>query len=93
MDVIRDLKIEINDNVFELRGSRVPSSFFYTGLPEDNIFDLPSGRRRVISDGYWIFFKPQGQHLKISSFGSCSQGITILLSIIDHMLMARRSVY
>lgn len=78
MDVIKELKLKINETLLqdELMRYRIQSPFFYINLPEDNIFGIDSGDKKCISDGYWVFIMPQKQNLKISSFGSCSQGIT-----------------
>jgi hypothetical protein len=64
------------DNITGLEKYRVLSRFFDVELPEDNILDLPPGRTRVISDGYWVFTQPILDEVTISSLGSCSAGKT-----------------
>jgi hypothetical protein len=78
MDVISDLSIIVNGvkTIEPLNNYRVNSTLFLTELPDNNIFSLPSGRRQFVSDGYWICFQPRTNNIKISSFGSCSAGIT-----------------
>ena len=77
MDLIGDLDLIINEKkIADLKKYRFQSSFFNVLLPENNILDFPSGETRVISDGYWIFTEPLYTDIEISSFGSCSAGIT-----------------
>ncbi len=56
---------------------RVHSGVFDLVLKDDNLLELPPGRTKAISDGYWIFIKPlvPGYHF-IRTFGSCSEGRT-----------------
>ena len=78
MDVISDLEIVVNGAKIKepLNHYRAQSSLFPAELPDNNILCLPPGRREFISDGYWICFQPRTKNIKISSFGSCSSGIT-----------------
>ena len=78
MDVIGPLEITINGITINkgLEKHRVLSPFFEIDLPENNAFDISSGKRRCISDGYWIFLHPISEDLKLSSFSSCSSGVT-----------------
>ncbi|MGH9953683.1 MAG: hypothetical protein ACRD5J_18865 [Nitrososphaeraceae archaeon] len=79
MDVVSNLKFSINQLTTEdgLENFRVVSPFFEVVLPEDNIIGLPSGVRRAISDGYWIFVEPKvREELVLTTFGSCSAGVT-----------------
>ena len=78
MDVIGDMKISINGITLNenLRNFRALSPFFEVELPQDNIIGISPGRRRAISDGYWIFFKPLQTEISLTSFGSCSSGAT-----------------
>jgi hypothetical protein len=78
MNVIDKLEIQINEIYLGsiLKENRVLSSFFDVYLPEDNIFDVEKGKRRCISDGYWIFFKNVANSVFISSRSACSAGIT-----------------
>jgi hypothetical protein len=56
---------------------RVQSPVFDLTYPKSNVFGLPSGPTRAISDGYWVFLKPlsPGMH-DIYAAGSCSSGKT-----------------
>jgi hypothetical protein len=78
MDVVANLQITINGLTVKngLEEYRVQSPFFGVTLPEGNILGSPSGLIRAVSDGYWLFFKPLQDDTKISSFGSCSSGVT-----------------
>jgi hypothetical protein len=78
MDVVQELEIKINGLKLnkELKKHRISTPFFNIVLPEDNIFDLPAGQRISVSDGYWIFFQPLRENVKLSSSGSCSSGRT-----------------
>jgi|KBSMisStandDraft_5_1062788.scaffolds.fasta_scaffold53930_2 hypothetical protein len=76
MDVVSRLEVTIN-GVRLNRGLdryRVKSPFFDMMLPEDNVLNLPSGSRRFVSDGYWLFLTSLEENTKISTFGSCSSG-------------------
>jgi hypothetical protein len=77
MDVIGNLKFNLNGmNIQGLEKYRFRSKFFTVELPRDNIIDLPVGKARLISDGYWIFTKPIVTDTRISTFGTCSSGVT-----------------
>jgi hypothetical protein len=78
MDVIGPLEITINGITINkgLEKYRILSPFFEINLPENNIFGIFSGKRRCISDGYWVFLPPVYENLKLSSFSSCSSGVT-----------------
>ena len=77
MDVIGNLKFKWNGtNIQELEKYRFRSKFFTVELPKDNILDLPAGKARLISDGYWVFTKPIVTDTRLSTFGTCSSGIT-----------------
>jgi hypothetical protein len=73
MDVIGNLEITINEVTINtgLNKYRARSPFFEIDLPENNIFGLPQGKRRCISDGYWIFLKPIYGDLRLRSVSSC----------------------
>ena len=76
MDVVSRLEVTIN-GVRLNRGLdryRVRSPFFNMMLPKDNVLNLPSGSRRFVSDGYWLFLTSLEENTKISTFGSCSSG-------------------
>ena len=78
IDEVANLDFTING--LPIRGTRddfrVSSGPFETTLPEGNIFDIPPGSRRLISDGFWIFLKPPSNSVTLTSFGSCSSGLT-----------------
>lgn len=78
MDVIGPLEITINGITINtgLEKQRVLSPFFEIDLPKNNIFGTTPGKRRSISDGYWIFLPPIHENLNLSSFSSCSSGVT-----------------
>lgn len=77
MNLISNLDVIINGETF--RGSekyRFQSPVFDVILPEDNILDVKPGNTRFFSDGYWIFTEPIFADIDLSTFGSCSAGIT-----------------
>jgi hypothetical protein len=78
MDVISDLSIVVNGVKIneQLNHYRVNSPLFLAELPDNNILCLPPGRRQFAADGYWICFQPRTSSIKVSTFGSCSAGIT-----------------
>lgn len=77
MDIIGDLQFYLNgERVQGLNKYRFLSKFFSVDLPKDNIFDLPAGKARLVSDGYWVFTKPLIMDTTISTFGTCSSGVT-----------------
>jgi hypothetical protein len=78
MNAARNLEIVIDGIRYSkgLEHHRALSPFFEAILPENNLFGLPSGRRRAISDGYWVFIRPGLKQFEISSEGSCSSGRT-----------------
>ena len=80
MDVVQKLHVTVNNMAFknDLHRYRVMSPFFETELPQNNILDVSPGSRRFISDGYWLFFKPLNRPIKITSFGTCSSGVTAI---------------
>ncbi len=78
MDVVANLEIIINGTTINkgLEKYRAQSPFFYVVLPEDNIIEYFPGSRRCVSDGYWVFLKSLEKQTRLSSFGSCSSGVT-----------------
>ena len=78
MDVVANLQFTVNDFPVKkrLEEYRVRSDCFDIMLPKDNILSSPPGAIRAVSDGYWLFFKLSDGNTKISSFGSCSSGVT-----------------
>ena len=77
MDVVSELEVIIDGVTIEegLKRYRTRSPFFDMMVPEDNIFQLPSGFRRLVADGYWIFLKPIEKEIKLTTYGSCSSGV------------------
>ena len=77
MDTIGNLEFILNGtNIQGLEKYRFLSKFFTAELPKDNILDLPAGKARLISDGYWVFTEPIITDTTIFTFGSCSSGVT-----------------
>lgn len=78
MDVVGPLEITVNGITINngLEKYRVQSPFFEIDLPKNNLFDIRSGKRRCVSDGYWLFLYPVHEDLRLSSFSSCSSGVT-----------------
>jgi hypothetical protein len=77
MDTIGNLEFNLNGNNIQGLGKyRFQSKFFTVELPKDNILDLPPGKARLISDGYWVFTEPIIADITIFTFGSCSSGVT-----------------
>jgi hypothetical protein len=77
MDVIDRLDLVINGrNIENLKFNRVRSNFFDIDLPANNILDLPEGKRRCLSDGYWVFFHICSNYMELSTNSSCSLGVT-----------------
>jgi hypothetical protein len=77
MDIIGDLQFYLNgESIPALKKYRFLSKFFSVDIPRDNIFDWPSGEARLVSDGYWVFTKPLLMDTIISTFGTCSSGLT-----------------
>jgi len=81
MDVVSRLEVTINEVRINrgLDRYRVRSPFFDMMLPKDNVLNLPSGSRRFVSDGYWLFLSSLEENTKISTFGSCSSGVNKFL--------------
>lgn len=78
IDVIDELNITINGEHFSegLKQYRCLSPFFTLDLPNENIFGLPAGTRRCVSDGFWLFMHINCEELDLSTYSSCSSGIT-----------------
>jgi hypothetical protein len=78
MDVVRDMEFSINGFSIknQLHDFRILTPFFDVELPEDNVVGLSPGSRRAVSDGFWVFVKPLQAEGCLSTFGSCSSGIT-----------------
>ena len=77
MDTIGNLEFNLNGtNIQGLDKYRFLSRFFTVDLPKDNVLDIPTGITRLVSDGYWVFTEPIIMDTTISTFGSCSSGVT-----------------
>jgi hypothetical protein len=77
MDIIGNLEFRLNgEDIKGLEKYRFLTKFFVVELPKENILDLPAGKARLISDGYWVFTRPILNDITISTYGSCSSGIT-----------------
>ena len=77
MDVVSELEVTIDGVSIKegLERYRTRSPFFDMIVPEDNIFQLSSGLRRFVADGYWIFLEPIENDIKLTTYGSCSSGV------------------
>ncbi len=76
-DEVANMQFTIDDEPVEnLRDYRVMSPFFNVVFPKDNVFNVSPGSHRCVSDGFWVFFRPLKKIAKVSSYGSCSSGIT-----------------
>lgn len=77
MDVVSELEVTLDGVTINegLEGFRAQSPFFDMIVLEDNIFQLSSGFRRFVADGYWIFLKPLENDIKLTTYGSCSSGV------------------
>ena len=78
MDIISGLLVEVNGKSVDIEPVRyrARSRLFIAELPKGNILNLPPEPRAFVSDGYWICFHPIKEKTRISTFGSCSSGIT-----------------
>jgi hypothetical protein len=78
MNIVGEMMISMNGVTLrnQLHDFRVLSPFFDIELPEDNIVGLSPGKRRAVSDGYWVFLRPLQTGGYLNSFGSCSSGST-----------------
>lgn len=79
MDVVANLEITVNQVTIKegLEKYRAQSPFFEFELYEDNnILGLPSGPKRAVSDGYWLFIEQPKFNVRLTTFGSCSSGAT-----------------
>jgi hypothetical protein len=78
MNVVMDLEVMINGIPISrpLKDFRAVSPFFTLELPVENIIGLPPGKKRAVSDGFWLFIQPRDKRIEIASFASCSSGST-----------------
>jgi hypothetical protein len=77
MDVVSELEVILDGVTIKegLREYRARSPFFEMIVPKDNIFQLSTGFRRFVADGYWIFLEPLKKDIELSTYGSCSSGL------------------
>jgi len=78
MDSIRDLRIIVDGDecTTDFCQYRVQSKPFCVDLQKDNILALQPGPKRIASDGYWILTESILKSLYLTTFGSCSAGLT-----------------
>lgn len=78
MDNVGNLTVHLNKVPLnrDFRKFRIQTPPFEVFLPAENVLGLPSGTARIISDGYWLFFKPFLKKFEIGTYGSCSSGLT-----------------
>src|SRR5262249_10662061 len=62
------------EDISKYRVQSLPFDFNYR---EDNLFGIPAGSTRCVSDGYWLFTRPllAGEY-RLSVGGACSSGRT-----------------
>lgn len=78
IDEVVELRFMINGkNVpIDLTDFRFQSSVFNLVLPEGNIFDVEPGETSIVTDGFWIFFRPFVKDFTIETYGACRSGMT-----------------
>ncbi len=78
MNSIENLDLNLNGERIDkgLEEYRVKSHVFDVTLPTDNILKLGSGEWKVVSDGYWILTEAVTVPIYLTTFGSCSSGLT-----------------
>ena len=77
IDAIGQMDVKLDGiNIEGLERYRFQTDFFVVDLPEENILNLPAGKSRFVSDGYWLFTRPILNKTMISTLGSCSSGKT-----------------
>ncbi|CAN5841307.1 hypothetical protein BH23THE1_BH23THE1_12770 [soil metagenome] len=91
MDKVGQLNIFINNEPLneDLTNYRIQSPIFKTFIECDNVLNARSGWTTLVSDGYWVCLDPLTDDLQISSFGSCSLGITEIgvnyqINLVNH---------
>ena len=60
----------------DLSKFRVRTNIFHMRIPDNNVLEIPPAEYRLVSDGYWLFFRPLSRSMEITSFGACSSGLT-----------------
>ena len=90
MDQITNIQAMINGtNVNDLKQYRIKSHAFDVKLPVDNVLGLPAQTTKMVSEGYWIFLKPQKSgECDLYSFGSCLAG-RIKIGVSYHLTIER----
>jgi hypothetical protein len=78
MNSISDLTMIVNGDQFTADFSqyRVQSKPFYVDVPKENILTLQPGTKKIVSDGYWILTESIIKSMQLTTFGSCSAGLT-----------------
>ena len=78
IDAVENLKVLLNYKELNIDYSiyRIRSATFKAYLPNDNILNVNDGYCICLSDGYWLLFKSLKRHLVLSTYGSCSLGVT-----------------
>lgn len=74
---VQELQLSVDDRKLEgFKDYRVTSFPFEVCLPDDNLLNVKRGRTRCVSDGFWILFELPNRSHVISSYASCSSGVT-----------------
>jgi hypothetical protein len=77
INAIGNMQVKLGrKNIPGLEAYRFLSQFFVVEMPTNNILDLPPGKTRFVSDGYWLCTGPILNNITISTFASCSSGMT-----------------
>lgn len=78
MDDAANIKFLINGRpaIINLSAFRTQPVVTEVLLPKDNVFDIRPGLTTIITDGFWILFRPLVNVLTLETFGSCRLGIT-----------------
>ena len=64
-DQVTQMEVTVDGTKLEdLPKNRIQSSIFDFELPKENVFGLPAGTSKAVSDGSWVFLKPmsRGNH-------------------------------
>ena len=78
MDIVTKMEVIVDGHSLpDLKNYRVRSRVFDLWFPEDNVYNVPSGFTRSVTEGYWVFLKPlkAGKHnLYFSAEAKIPQG-------------------
>jgi hypothetical protein len=86
------VKASINgmkETLAHLKGYRVQSEVINLEFPRDNVYDIPPGVTRSISDGFWLFLKP----LEMGKYNIYFKGETLLADPFTRDKMRKTEVY